>query len=279
MGGNCSSIRWYSPRLTRWSTEYYDIVPMWWSFQNRVITDAHILTPTLLRFRVQDPSVTGFIQRLLQRQDLTSMYRADMYSHMLLSKTTKKNECQERLVAYGQYLLAAIATVLKQNAKVHVCRGLKINYYSLNPRLLVETSGLTDPQDRDNEPATLHVDMTTQTEIMALTFCMVRGVHGYTNSMGKQLLFTRPRYTVQCNDDGDLFYDLHIFSATDVEHGSTVWNTNHPMVQAQFAKCRLPTVPDEPDSPGRMSISMPVLLHTCDKPKTWTALHKWIARL
>jgi len=39
-------------------------------------------------------------------------------------------------------------------------------------------------------------------------------------------------------DDGDDYFDLCIFLSDVVEHGSSIWNRNHPKVQEQFNKVR-----------------------------------------
>ena len=200
-------------------------------------------------YRVRTGGARHMVARLLKRNDLTALYRTMLYSRT----TTKQEFALHRLYEYGYYLMQFAVTLFEEDVRTFKFHGLKVNYYSLNPIDLMRTSGYKGPEAVDCQAASLHTDI-SGTSRKAMTLCMVRGIHGYDKSMGKEMLLC-PDTRVICDDDSsDVF---HIFDAKTGVHGSTVWN---PIVKEQFAKCKLTQVPNEPNSPGRMSMTMPIFL-------------------
>ena len=144
-------------------------------------------------------------------------------------------------------------------------------------------------EDIDIEQNTLHEDMTplysaiNGNQCLILTFCILRGVNSYEPSMGKTLIFPNITKTkgqtleMIPQDDGDDYFDMCIFLSDVVEHGSSIWNKNHPKVLEQFNKVRTGhktghktgNINDEPWQPARMSITMPLYFETSNPKQLW----------
>lgn len=237
----------------------------------------------------------NYIKNLLARNDLVSFFRATSKSKMLYSKTTSKREAMfdvDRISAYAEPILKLARALYDGDIYFHAYKGLKVNYYSLNPKDLYDSLqtaryATSDPslelEDIDIEENTLHEDISPQYSAinghngLILTFCILRGIHGYVPDMGKTFIIPNitkgQKLEMIPQDDGDDYFDMCIFLADVVEHGSSSWNRKHPKVAEQFQKVKdgiqTGIINDEPWQPARMSITIPIYFETNNPKQLW----------
>ena len=236
-------------------------------------------------------NANNYIKNLLVRNDLRGFFRATGNQIMLYSKSTSKqikDYDEERIMAYAEPILKLARALYDGEIYFNAYKDLKVNYYSLNPKDLYDSLCLVrtisnnpslELEDIDIEKNTLHEDISPQYAAinghngLILTFCILRGINGYEPSMGKTLIFpdiTRgQKLEMIPQDDGDDYFDMCIFLADVVEHGSSIWNRNHPKVLEQFNKVRTGCINDEPWQPARMSITMPIYFETKNPKQLW----------
>lgn len=234
---------------------------------------------------------TNYIKNLLPRDDLNAFFRATGTSVMLFSKSTSKKADsydEDRIMAYAEPILKLARALYDGEIYFNAYKDLKVNYYSLNPKDLQESlliaraasnNSTLELEDIDIEHNTLHEDISPTYSAfkghkgLILTFCILRGINGYEPSMGKTLIFPNitKGQTLEMipQDDSDDYFDMAIFLSDVVEHGSSIWNRNHPKVLEQFNKVRKCQISDEPWQPARMSITMPIHFETNNPKKLW----------
>ena len=246
-------------------------------------------------------NASNYIKNLLVRNDLNGFFRAARSRIMLYSKTTSKrvkDYREDRIMAYAEPLLKLARTLYDGEIYFNTYKDLKVNYYSLNPKDLndslkiardVSNNSSLELEDIDIEKHTLHEDISplysaiNGKQGLILTFCILRGINGYEPSMGKTLIFPNISKTkgqtleMIPQDDGDDYFDICIFLSDVVEHGSSIWNRNHPKVLEQFNKVKTGNktdningnINDEPWQPARMSITMPLYFETPNPKQLW----------
>lgn len=243
-------------------------------------------------------NASNYIKNLLDRNDLNGFFRAERNRIMLYSKTTSKrvvDYSEDRIMAYAEPLLKLARVLYNGGIYFNAYKDLKVNYYSLNPKDLndslqiardVSNDASLELEDIDIEKNTLHEDMSplysaiNGKQGLILTFCILRGINGYEPSMGKTLIFPNITKTkgqtleMIPQDDGDDYFDICIFLSDVVEHGSSIWNRNHPKVLEQFNKVKtgnkISNINDEPWQPARMSITMPLYFETRNPKQLWS---------
>ncbi len=246
-------------------------------------------------------NASNYIKNLIGRKDLVSYFRAKGNSLMLFSKSTSKknNDYKEdRIMAYAEPLLKLARTLYDGNIYFNAANGLKVNYYSLNPKELNESLQIArdasnnldlELEDIDIEKNTIHEDISPTysayngQKVLVLTFCILRGINGYEPSMGKTLIFPdiTEGHTLEMmpQDDNDDYFDICIFLADVVKHGSSIWNKNHPKVLEQFNKVRNRHINNEPWQPARMSITMPIHFNTNNPKQLWYDIQSKLKQL
>jgi len=228
----------------------------------------------------------NYIKNLVKRNDLTSFFRAHSKSHMLCSKTTKKTYCEERIIAYAKPLLQLARSLFSGHIYFNKNKGLKVNFYSLNPFDISRT--ILNSINFDNINETLHLDIEPKNQafdgnsFLVLTFCIIRGINGYDKTMGKQLYFPKidgkEDFCVVPQDDSNSDLEITIFVSDVVEHGSTTWNQTNQIVSEQFNNVILGNNVDCPSLPGRMSITMPIFFKTSEPQKLWADIKKKLGK-
>lgn len=249
------------------------------------------------RHRQSKNNASNYIKNLLVRNDLNRYFRASVNHIMLYSKSTSKGESnysQARIMAYAEPLLKLARALYDGEIYFNAYKDLKVNYYSLNPKDLydslqiardVANNASLELEDIDIEKTTLHEDISplysaiNGKQGLILTFCILRGINGYEPSMGKTLIFPNitKGQTLEMipQDDGDDYFDICIFLSDVVEHGSSIWNRNHPKVLEQFKKVKIGNgngngnINDEPWQPARMSITMLLYFETPNPKELW----------
>lgn len=236
-------------------------------------------------------NANNYIKNLLKRNDLLAFFRATGNKIMLYSKSTSKqikDYNKERIIAYAEPILKLARALYDGQIYFDAYKSLKVNYYSLNPKDLYDSLSLLrnvfnnaslELEDIDIEKNTLHEDFSPRyaafngNNALILTFCILRGINGYEPSMGKTLIFPNitqgQKLEIIPQDDNDDYFIMCIFLADVVEHGSSIWNTNHPKVLEQFMKVRNGNITDEPWQPARMSITMPIYFETTTPKQLW----------
>jgi hypothetical protein len=224
----------------------------------------------------------NYVKNLLERNDLTAFFRSHSKSHMLRSRTTQKKYCEERIIAYAKPILELARSLFSGGIYFDKNKGLKVNFYSLNPHDLSKT--IQDKINFDNIKETLHLDIEPKNiafngnSFLILTFCIIRGVNQYDKTMGKQLYFPKidekVDYCVIPQIDSDPDLEITIFLSDVVEHGSTSWNMSNKIVKENFDKVILGDNINYESSPGRMSITMPIFFKTNEPKKLWNDIKK-----
>lgn len=219
----------------------------------------------------------NYIKNLMERGDLTGFYRSHSKSKMLCSRSTPKIYNEERIIAYAKPIIELARSLYSGTIYFSKKYGLKVNYYSLNPYDISRT--ILDIANIDSVDETIHLDISPRYEafhgndILILTFCIIRGINDYDETMGKHLYFPKidgiNDFCVIPQDDRCPDLEITIFLSDVVYHGSTTWNLNNPTVKTQMNDLKQGIIHNNPNLPGRMSITMPIYFITSNPLQLW----------
>jgi len=251
--------------------------------------------PTLCKFislSIGSNTAKGFGHKVLSKISINNLLISQNKNLMLPSFTLDHTTRDKMIDIYGDFIFDLAVSLVPADIKIMANqKSLKVNYFSLGSEYLQkQVTVLKLPalniMSVDNIEGSLHLDRSPafsgfNSNLLVLTFCIIRGLNGYNDTMGKGLFFPSVADTkgniqdivIYPDNDNDEFFTMAIFPSDITVHGSTTWNKDNDLVKTQFTKCKNEVI-DTDIMPGRISITICIHFLTENPYKLWKSIQE-----